>query len=79
MSEDAQNDDEDDGCREPRPELIGVHDLVAEESDEQRADRHDDDASIAWDVVIDGVDELSSNDTVDCAPSESCEEIETGD
>lgn len=56
MREFAEYDEEDDQTGDPRPELVGVHNLVAEDGDEPCRRRDYDDASIARNVGVDGVD-----------------------
>ena len=55
MCEFAKNDEEDDEARDPRPELVGVHNLVAKECDEECRTGDDDDAGVSWNVGVDGV------------------------
>lgn len=79
VAEDADDDEEDDEGRDPRPELVDVHDLVAEDGDEEGAHGDDDDACEAWHVAVDRVDELRADDAVDCGPAETGEDVEEGD
>lgn len=52
----AEYDQEDDQARDPRVEFVGMHDFVAEDGDKPCCRCDYDDASIAWNVVVDGVD-----------------------
>ena len=65
MSELSQNDQEDDEAGDPRVSLVGVHDLVAEEGDQESGSGNDDNAGPSWHVAIDGIEELSSYNYVD--------------
>jgi hypothetical protein len=56
-----------------------VHDFVAEKGYQKCADGNDDDAGVARDVVIDGVDELGADDGVDGGPTDAGEDVEDGD
>lgn len=56
MRELAEYDEEDDGAGDPGPELVGVHNFVAEDGDEPRRRRNYDDASISGNIVVDGID-----------------------
>lgn len=56
MRELAEYDEEDDQTRDPRPELVDMHNFVAEDGDNPRRRRDYDDASVARDVGVDGVD-----------------------
>lgn len=73
MSELANHDQEDDEGRDPGPELIRMHDFVAEERDEEGAYGDDDDACVARDIIVDRVDELSANNDVDRRPADAGE------
>ena len=68
MGEDAEDDEEDDEGGDPGPELVDVDDFVAEEGHEPGADCDDDDAGVAWDVAVYGVEELGADDGVDGRP-----------
>lgn len=78
MGELAQGDQEDDEARHPRNHFVHVHDLVAEEGDEERACRNDNDTSISWYAWVDGVDELCTHDHIDGRPSQTGEAVENG-
>ena len=43
--------------------------FVAEEGDDERAGGDDDDACVAWDGGVDGVDQLRAHDHVDRGPA----------
>ena len=64
MGELAEDDEEDDEAGDPRIELVGVDDLVAEEGDDEGCGGDDDDACVAGDVCIDGVEELGADDDI---------------
>lgn len=66
MREDAENDDENDGSRNPGPELVHVDNLVTEEGYTQRTHGDDDDASITRNVIVDGIDHLCTDNRVHC-------------
>ena len=76
MGKFAEDDEEDDEGRDPRPEFVRMHDLVAEEADDEGADGDDDDAREARDVVVDGVDELRAHDRVHRGPADTSEDVE---
>lgn len=65
MSEDPQQNEEYEGGWDPGPELVSMHYLVAESGDGEGADSDNDNTSRAFDVVVDGLDELSAHDRID--------------
>jgi len=79
VSKDTEDDDEDYRSWYPRPELVGVHNLVAEESHEQSAKGDDEDSSEARDVDVDGVDQLRTYDRVDGRPPKAGKEVKDSD
>lgn len=79
VRENAQDDDEDDGGRDPGPEFVDVHNLVAEECYEECADGDYNDARVARHVVVHGVNELGTDDGVDAGPAKTGEDVEDGD
>lgn len=66
MREDTKDDDEDDGGRDPRPEFVEMDNLVAEEGNKQRTESNDDNASVAGNIVVDGIDHLGADDRIHC-------------
>lgn len=76
MSEDAKDDDEDDGSRYPRIEFVCMDDLVAEEGDPKGAERNDKDTGESWDIVVDSIDELSTDNGVHGRPAETSKHVE---
>ena len=79
MSEFAEDDEEDDEAGDPGPELVEMDDFVAEEGDEEGCSGNDDDAGIAGDGFVDGVQELSADDHIDGGPANASEDVEDGD
>lgn len=75
----AKDDHEDDKRRDPAPELIGMYDLVSEESHDERAECDDDDTGISRDVRVDCVDKLCADDGIDRGPSDAGENVEHAD
>ena len=75
----AQHDEEDDEARDPAVVLVGVHDFVAEEGDEEGRGRDDDDAGPAWDGAVDGVEDLRPDDDVHGGPADAGEDVEERD
>ena len=71
----AQHDEEDDQTGDPRPGLVLVHHLVAEDGDEpcRRCDYND--TSVARDVVIHGVDQLGAYYDIHGGPAHTSEDI----
>jgi hypothetical protein len=65
VRKDAENDDEDNRGRDPGPEFVYVHNLVAEEGYHQSADSDDDDAG-----------ESRADDGVDGGPAEAGKDVE---
>jgi hypothetical protein len=55
-----------------------VHNLVAEEGDEESAGGNDDDSSKAWHIGVDSVDQLRTNNYVDSGPAKAGKAIEGG-
>lgn len=76
MSEFAENDHENNEGRDPTPELVGVHNLVSEEADEEGANRDDEDTSVARNIIVDGVDQLGAHYAVDRGPSNTGKNVE---
>ena len=76
MRELAEYDEEDDRTGDPRPELIGVHDFVAEDGDEPRRRCDYNDARIAGDVGVDGIDELGADYDIHSGPAHTGEDVE---
>ena len=74
----AEHDQEDYKARDPSIKLVYVHNLVAEERDEEGACCDYDDAGPAWYVAVHGVDQLSAHDDVDGRPAHTGEAIEDG-
>jgi hypothetical protein len=79
VGENSEQNDEDNRSRDPRPELVSVHDLVAKGGDAERADGDDDDANGAFDVAVDCLDELGADDRVDGRPADAGQDVEDGD
>lgn len=52
-----------------------MHDLVAEEGDQESSGGNDDDSSPARHVSIDCIEELSANNDVHCGPSNTSENV----
>lgn len=50
--------------------------LVAEQRDEQRAEGNDENTSVSRDRLVDGIEELCSDDAIYCGPSNACQNIE---
>ncbi len=79
VGEFAEDDEEDDEGGDPGPEFVVVHDFVAEDGDEPGRGGDDDDAGVAGDVAVDGVDELGADDDVHGGPADTGEDVEAGD
>lgn len=79
MGKNTEDNDEHNCGWNPGPEFVGVNNFVAEECDEQRADGNDDDAGIAWHVVIDSVDQFGTDNGVYSRPTQACKDVENGD
>ena len=79
MGKFANHDEEDDETRDPRPEFVQVHQLVSEHRDEKRGGGNDDDACVAFDVGIDGVEELGAHNHIDRTPADARQDIEDRD
>lgn len=56
MRELAEYDKKDDQTGDPRPELVDMHNFVAEDGDEPCRRGDYDDTSIAWNISVDCVD-----------------------
>ena len=65
VSEFTNYDQENDEARDPGIKFVGVHHLVAEKRDDERACSDNNDSSITWDVAVDRVDQLSSHNHID--------------
>ena len=79
VGEDTQSDEEDDSGGQPGPELVGVHNFVAEEGDQECAERNYQDASVAWNIAVHGVDELGTDNGIDGRPADAGQHVEDGD
>jgi hypothetical protein len=71
VSKDSEKDEEDDCCRDPGPELVGVHDFVAESRDSESQDGDYNNADRALDVAVDCLDELGPDDRVNGRPTDT--------
>ena len=78
MSEFAENDQEDDEAGNPAVEFVHMHDLVAEECDDERASGNDDDTGESWHVSVDGVNQLRADNDIDSRPAEAGEAVKDG-
>lgn len=79
MREDTEDDDKDDGGGDPGPELVKMDDLVTEEGNKQRTESNDDNASVAGNIVVDGMNYLGADDRIHCRPAEAGKNVEHGD
>ena len=52
-----------------------MNDLVAEEGYQQRANSNDDDAGVAWHIIVDRVNQLGANDRVHSRPAEAGKDV----
>ena len=76
MRELAEYDEEDDQTGDPRPELVDMHNFVAEDCDEPCRRRDDDDASIARNVGVDGVDQWGADYDMHGGPAHTGKDVE---
>ncbi len=74
----AEDNEEDDECRDPGPELVGVDNLVPKNADEKGQDGNDDDTGKAWNIMIHGVDKLSTDNRVYTGPADTGKDVEKG-
>ena len=65
----AKYNQEDDESRDPGPEFVGVHNLVAEEGDNECADGYNNYTYCTVDVWIHGVDDLRTDNAVHTGPT----------
>ena len=72
----AQYDQEDDQTGDPRPELVSMYNFIPEHGDDPCRRRDDDDARIARNVGVDGVDQLGADYDVHGGPAHTGEDIE---
>lgn len=79
VGEHAQHDEEDDEGRDPAVLFILVDDLVAGESDEQRAEGDDEDTGVARDGAVDSVQQLRAHDGISSGPADAGQDVENGD
>lgn len=79
MRELAEYDEEDDQTGDPRPEFVDMHNFVAEDCDEPCRGRDYDDASIARNVGVDGVDQLGADYDIHGGPAHTGKDIEACD
>ena len=76
MRELAKYDEEDDQTWDPRPELVGMHNLVAKDGDKPCRRRDYYDTSIAGNVGVDRVDQLGADYDIDSGPAHAGEDVE---
>ena len=76
MGECAEDDQEDDEAGDPAVKLVGVHDFVAEQGDDECCSCDDDNTSPAWNVGIHSVEDLSAYNDVDGRPAYTGQDIE---
>lgn len=79
MSEETQKDKEDEGGRDPGPEFVSVNHLVAKSGHKEGAHCDDDDTGGTFDIVVDCLNKLSTDDRVDRRPANAGQNIEEGD
>lgn len=66
-----EHDEEDDETGDPAVEFVGVHNFIAEESNEEGASCDNNDAAPTGDVAVDCVQDLSAYDDVDGGPADA--------
>ena len=78
VGEDSEKNEEDNRSWDPGPELVGVHYLIAKGGDGERADGDNDNASRAFDIAVDCLDELGADDRIDGGPADAGQDVENG-
>lgn len=76
MRELAEYDEEDDGTGDPGPELVGMHNFVAEDGDKPRRRCDYDDASITGNISVNSVDQLGADYDIHGGPTHTGKDIE---
>lgn len=56
-----------------------MHDFVPEQRHEERAERDNQNASPARDVVVNSIDQLRAHDDIDTAPADASQDVEESD
>lgn len=79
MREFAEDNEEDDEAGDPGPVFVHVDDFVAEEGDDERCCRDDDNACVSGNVGIDGIEELGADYHVDGRPAYAGQDVEDSD
>ena len=72
----AEDDQEGDEARHPAPELVRVDDLVAEQCHDQGRRRDDDNARVAWNIVVHRIQQLCADDDIDGRPADARKDVE---
>ena len=65
MCEFTNDNQEDNESGNPGPEFVGMYYLVTEKCDKEGTYGNNDDSSVSWNIVIDSVDELGTNNDID--------------
>ena len=76
MRELTEHDQKDDQTGDPRVELVGMHDFVAENGNEPCCCSDYYDTSIARDISVNGVEKLSADYNIHSGPAYTGEDVE---
>ena len=78
MNKFPKDDQEDDEAGDPGIPLVGMHNLVSEQGNQEGRGSNNDDSSPARHVSVHSMEKLGSDDHVDRRPTNTSEDVETG-
>jgi hypothetical protein len=78
VSEFAKDDEEDDKAGNPAVELVCVNNFVAKERNKEGTSCDNDNAGPAWNITVDGIEDLRAYDNIDRGPAYAGENIKEG-
>jgi hypothetical protein len=75
----SEYNQEDDEGRDPAPELVGMHDLVAKKRNQKSHKRENEDPSESRKIVVGGIQQLGAENCVHAQPAYTLNDIEKND
>jgi hypothetical protein len=79
VSKFPEDDQKNDEAGNPGISLVGMDNLISEQGNQEGRSSNNDDSSPAGHVSVNSVEKLCSNDHVDRRPTNTSENVETGD
>jgi hypothetical protein len=79
MSKLPGDDNEHNEAWDPTDHFVIMHNLVPKQGDNEGAGSNENDSGPSWYIRVDGMDQLGSDDDIDCRPAEACQATEDRD